>query len=114
MSWVLEVTDSYCILMALLVSYDSAAARTSGWEPVRGIFPRKKCFGNGRLVRNGLFPLATLPAYCIVIMGWGVPSLLWGGHSVPAVAAGVLQGLDHPQRKESEGKRRAPPPWLQT
>lgn len=39
----------------------------------------------------------------------GVPSLLQGGHSIPAMAAGVLHALDHHQRKESERKQRAPP-----
>lgn len=41
--------------------------------------------------------------------GVGVPSLLQGGHSIPAMAAGVLHALDHHQRKEFEGTQRVLP-----
>lgn len=64
-----------CVLIKLLISHLCAVLNTSPeWKPLRGIFPRKKCFGKGRPVSNGLFPSTGYPAYWVGIMGAGVPA----------------------------------------
>lgn len=43
------------------------------WQPLRGIFHRKKCFRNGMPVSNGLFPLDTL-IIGLASWEWGFPA----------------------------------------